>query len=70
MRREKIDLIRFVKQDNRIVVDKEYKASGRGAYLCRDKECIKKAKKIKALNRALKVNVADEFYDEIESDLI
>ena len=69
-RKEKTELIRFVNKDNNIIIDNKYKESGRGAYLCRDKECIKKAKKIKALNRALKANIVDEFYDKIESDLI
>ena len=42
----KKELIRVVKTpDQRVTVDRNGKASGRGAYLCMDPECLKKARK-------------------------
>lgn len=66
---DKTSLIKFIIEDNNIAVDYNYKKFGRGAYLCNNVECFKKAKKIKALSRALKINAGEEEYDKLESDL-
>ena len=41
----KRELIRVVKFNEQITLDKTGKANGRGAYVCDDIECIKKLKK-------------------------
>lgn len=43
------------------------RANGRGAYVCRSLECVKLARKKKALSRALKVQVEDAVYDALEA---
>lgn len=48
------------------IVDKSGKADGRGAYICGDKECLKKLKKAKSLNRAFSQEVPLEIYDLLE----
>lgn len=48
-----------------VVVDKTMKANGRGAYLKKDKDVIMTAKKSKALDRQLEVEVKSEIYDEL-----
>ncbi len=54
--REKRSLMRLVRMpDGTISYDASGKAAGRGAYLCRDRECIERAKKIRAIERALEV---------------
>lgn len=53
----KSELIRFVKVDGSVVVDKTMKIQSRGAYLCRSKECIDLAKKKRCLQRHLKCDV-------------
>ena len=64
--KEKDDLLRIVKNgEGEIFVDKTFKANGRGAYICKCKECLAKAQKSKALQRAFKQNVGQEIYDEI-----
>lgn len=69
----KKELIRVVKdKEGKISVDLTGKADGRGAYICDDSECFKKAQKGKKLNRAFETNVSDEVYEqllkEIEND--
>lgn len=45
------------------------KKPGRGAYLCRDKECLAKAVKAKRLERALEQPVSDEVWARLESGI-
>ncbi|WP_044495935.1 YlxR family protein, partial [Clostridioides difficile] len=44
-------------------------ANGRGAYVCKSSECLKKAIKSKALNKAFKIDVPDEVYDNLLMEL-
>lgn len=62
----KRDLLRIVKFEGRISVDPTGKQNGKGCYIKKDKVVLDKAKKTKALNRALETEVPDEIYDEIE----
>jgi len=63
---EKKELIRVVKDNtNQVFVDLTGKANGRGAYLKKDKEVIKKARMNKILDRRLEVEVPDSIYEEI-----
>lgn len=65
---EKRDLIRVVRDNTgRVFVDLTGKANGRGAYLKRDLEVIKRAKKNKILDRRLEVEIPDSIYEELES---
>ncbi len=63
---DKKTLLRIVKnKDGEIFVDKTGKANGRGAYVCKEKECFQKLCKQKALNRAFKCDVPQEIYQKI-----
>ena len=63
----KKELIRIVRTpEGEIVIDEIGKANGRGAYLKKDIEVIKKAKNNKVLNRVLEVEVPDSIYGELE----
>jgi uncharacterized protein len=68
--REKLpkrELLRIVKDNTgKIFVDKTGKANGRGAYIKKDIEVLKKAKLGKQLNRHLEINIPDDIYNEIE----
>ena len=62
----KKELIRVVKSPaDEISVDRTGKAAGRGAYVCKSAACMKKAQKIKALDRALEIKIPDEVYDRL-----
>ncbi len=66
----KKSLLRIVKnKDGEIFIDPTNKANGRGAYVCATKECLTKAIKTKALNRAFKIDVDDSVYDELLKEL-
>ena len=67
--REKLpknELIRVVRTpEGEVIVDLTGKANGRGAYLKKDKEIFEKAKKTKALNKILEVEVNEEVFEEL-----
>ncbi len=63
---EKKELIRVVKNNQgEVFVDNTGKANGRGAYLKRDIEVIKKCKKNKILDRKLECEIPDNIYEEL-----
>ncbi len=65
-RAEKEALVRMVKKpDGRIALDVEGKMPGRGAYLCKKKECIEVAQKKRALERAFSQKIEPEVYDAL-----
>ena len=62
----KKDLLRVVRDNTgNVSVDTTGKANGRGAYLKKDKEVILKAKKSKALDRKLEVEIPEQIYEEL-----
>ena len=69
-RREKRQLIRVVrKTDGEVSLDFSGKMNGRGAYLCPDPECLKKAIRSKALDRSLEVTIPEEVYGRLLKEL-
>lgn len=66
----KRELIRVVRSpENDISLDFKGKAQGRGAYLCHNPECLKKAIKSKALDRSLEVSIPDEIYAQLQEQM-
>jgi predicted RNA-binding protein YlxR (DUF448 family) len=62
----KKELIRVVRSpEGGISLDFRGKAPGRGAYLCPDGACLKRAIKAKALNRAFEVEIPQEIYEDL-----
>ncbi len=62
---EKRDLLRIVRTpEQNVIIDITGKANGRGAYLKKDKEVIAQARKNKALEKVLEVNIPDSIYEE------
>ena len=57
------ELIRIVKSGDMAELDISGKHEGRGAYICRNAECITAAKKRRALSRHFKRAIDDEIYD-------
>lgn len=63
----KKELIRVVKTpEGEIKLDTVGKLNGRGAYICRCAECLKKAEKTKALSRAFGCEISSEVFAELE----
>ena len=62
----KAELDRIVrKPDGEIVIDKTNKISGRGAYICKGGDCLKKAEKINALSHTFSQAVDREIYSRL-----
>ena len=69
-RKNKRDMIRVVRQtDGNVSLDFSGKLNGRGAYICPDPECLKKARKAKSLDRSLEVTIPEEVYDRLEKEM-
>ena len=66
----KKDMLRVVRTpEGDVTLDFTGKKSGRGAYICYDVKCLKKARKSKRIDKNLEVDVSDEIYDKMESEL-
>lgn len=63
----KKELIRIVKSPTgEISVDLTGKKSGRGAYICKDVECLEKSYKAKRLNKNLESEINSEIYEKLK----
>ena len=68
--KDKKALVRIVKTpEGEICVDATGKTSGRGAYICPDAQCLQKARKSRALERAFETAIPAEVYDAMEAEL-
>ena len=68
--KEKKLLIRVVRDpEGNVFLDGTGKKSGRGAYLCPNPACLKKAKKSKRLDGNLKSIIPEEVYDRLEAEI-
>ena len=66
----KKELIRVVRSpEGEISLDFKGKASGRGAYICHDPQCLKKAIRSKALERAFSTQIPPEIYDKLNEQM-
>ena len=69
-RKAKREMIRVVRcTDGTVSLDFGGKMNGRGAYICPDPECLKKARKTRALERCLEVAIPEEVYDRMEKEM-
>ena len=69
-RKAKKELIRVVRgTDGTVSLDFGGKLNGRGAYLCPDPECLRKARRAKSLEHSLEVPIPDEVYDRLEKEM-
>lgn len=65
----KREMMRVLKTpEDAIVLDVTGRKNGRGAYLCKNLECLRQARKNKGLERSLKTNIPDEVYDSLEKE--
>ena len=69
-RKPKRDMIRVVRgTDGNVSLDFGGKMNGRGAYICPDMECLKKAIRSKALDRSLEVTIPEEVYIRLQKEM-
>ena len=68
--KDKKSLLRVVRSpEGQVSQDFGGKKPGRGAYVCHNVECLRKARKTRALERAFEVTIPPEVYDAMEAEL-
>ncbi len=66
----KKELVRVLRTpDGDTVLDLTGKMSGRGAYICRDLSCFKKARKSRRIESSLECSVSEDVYDRMEREI-
>ena len=66
----KSELVRVLRTpEMEIVLDLNGKKSGRGAYICKNSACLKKARKSKRIETALECIIPAEVYDKMEEEI-
>lgn len=66
----KKELVRVVKSpEGEISIDLTGKKSGRGAYICRNAECLKLARKARKLEKSFSCRIEEAVYDRMEEEL-
>ena len=71
----KKELVRVVKapsngeQEGEISLDLTGRKPGRGAYVCRNVECLKLARKARRLEKAFSCRIPDEVYEKLEGEM-
>lgn len=69
--KEKHELLRIVKSKEGIIeVDLTGKKSGRGAYICKNIDCLDKVIKTKRLERIFEKEISQELYNSIRGVII
>ena len=69
-RKNKKDMIRVVRETSgNVSLDFSGKLNGRGAYVCPDPECLKKARKAKSLERSLETPIPEEVYERLRREM-
>ena len=68
--KSKKDMTRVIRtSEGEMSIDSTGKKNGRGAYICNNVECLRKAVKNHGLDRAFKTSVPKEIYDELISSM-
>lgn len=68
--KNKKEMLRVLRTtDGEIVLDATGRQNGRGAYLCRSRECLKMAVKSRGIERSLKMAVPREIYENLEKEM-
>lgn len=68
--KDKKSLLRVVRSpEGQVSLDFGGKKPGRGAYVCHSVECLRKARKSRALERAFETQIPPEVYDAMEAEL-
>ena len=66
----KRELVRIVRSpEGQVSLDRSGRMNGRGAYLCHDPECLRRAVKARALERAFGTAVPDDVLERLAAEL-
>ena len=66
----KHELVRILRTpEGEVIVDAGAKASGRGAYICKSAECLKRARRARRLEASLECAISEAAYEKLEEAL-
>ena len=69
--KSKKEMLRVLKTaEEEVVLDTTGKMNGRGAYLCKNADCLKRAIKQKGIERSLKMNIDKSVYEKLEKEFL
>ena len=69
--KQKKELVRVVKSpQGDISLDVTGRQNGRGAYVCKNPDCLKKARKTRRFERSFQCQIPAEVYDQMEQILV
>ena len=67
----KAELLRVVRDpDGNVSLDFKGRKPGRGAYICRSAECLRKTRKNRRISSSLSCEIPDAVWEEMEKELI
>lgn len=68
--KNKREMMRILRStEGEIILDATGRKNGRGAYLCKSRECYEKAVRSKGLERSLKTAISSEVYENLEREI-
>ncbi|MGN0370632.1 MAG: RNase P modulator RnpM [Butyrivibrio sp.] len=68
--KDKKSMVRVIKTNEDIImIDDTGRKNGRGAYICKNGDCLEKALKNKGLERSLKAQIPKEVYEELKKEM-
>jgi hypothetical protein len=68
--KSKRDMIRVIRTaENEICIDATGRKNGRGAYICPNMDCLKRAVKNRGLERSLKTAIPEAVYQQLEEEM-
>ena len=68
--KNKKEMIRVIRtSEGEFLLDATGRKNGRGAYICPNQECLKKAVKSKGLERSFKQAIPQEVYESLEKEM-
>ena len=68
--KSKKEMISVIKTpEDTVVIDTTGRKNGRGAYICQNVECFRKAVKNKGLERSLKTSIPEEVYEQLTKEM-
>lgn len=68
---DKKQLVRVVKsKDGEVSLDLQGKKPGRGAYVCKNLDCLKKARKAKRFEKTFKMQISSDIFDQMEQEMM
>lgn len=69
--KEKNELLRIVRTpEKNIEIDLTGKKNGRGAYICKNEDCLKKLMKSKRLENIFEIEINQEFYENLRGVIV